>query len=231
MSHDLRSPLNSILGFSELLLRGMDGELNAADRAALVDIQRAGRRLLRLINEILDTAKCESGRMIVELRTVMPAEVLSQAVSEARRGAEPAPGVELTTELQPGMEPVDVDPVLLPQAVAHMLVFALGAARAGVVHVVARDQKTSRGRTFIVEVAWSGPPGDGEREGLFVGFRRAGPGDLGLALPLARRLVELHNGKLAFADGTEPKLVLTVSAQASQRLGILRRKAPASQPS
>jgi signal transduction histidine kinase len=229
MSHDLRSPLNSILGFSELLIRGLDGEVAEADRARLVQVQHDGRRLLRLINQILDTAKCESGKMVPNPQPVTPAEVISQAVQELRRGPDLPTDIELQTELQPGMAPVQVDPLLLPQAVAHLLDYAYGAAergpKPGRVRVVVSDRRIGKGRVFIVEVTWSGPAPVEDRERLFVGFRRTGPGDLGLGLPLARRLVELHGGSLGFGEGEAGRLAMTVPvAPHRERLGVLRRK-------
>src|SRR5262249_55704975 len=86
MSHDLRSPLNSILGFSELLLRGIEGPITDGQRQQLDVVQEKGNHLLRLLTEILDTAKLESGRMELHRHSAPPAELLRAALQEARRG-------------------------------------------------------------------------------------------------------------------------------------------------
>ncbi len=69
MSHELRTPLNAIIGFSEVLLERMFGELNRKQEEYLGDILESGRHLLALINDILDLAKIESGRMELDLGT------------------------------------------------------------------------------------------------------------------------------------------------------------------
>src|SRR2546426_1047614 len=63
MSHELRTPLNAILGFTELILDELYGEVPAALREPLTDIQTNGRHLLRLINDVLDLSKIEAGRL------------------------------------------------------------------------------------------------------------------------------------------------------------------------
>ena len=69
MSHELRTPLNAVIGFSEVLLERMFGELNQKQEEYLRDILGSGRHLLELINDILDLAKIESGRMELDLGT------------------------------------------------------------------------------------------------------------------------------------------------------------------
>ena len=72
MSHELHTPLNAIIGFSEALREKMFGELNAKQEEYLNDIHASGRHLLSLINDILDLSKIEAGRMELEL-TSFPA--------------------------------------------------------------------------------------------------------------------------------------------------------------
>src|SRR5262249_56719519 len=67
MSHELRTPLNAVIGFSEVLLERMFGELNAKQEEYLQDILTSGRHLLSLINDILDLAKIEAGRMDLDV--------------------------------------------------------------------------------------------------------------------------------------------------------------------
>ena len=69
MSHELRTPLNAILGFNEMILGQVYGEVPADMQEPLEDIQTSGKHLLRLINNVLDLAKIEAGRMELALRT------------------------------------------------------------------------------------------------------------------------------------------------------------------
>jgi len=81
MSHELRTPLNSVIGFSDLLLAGAPGTLTDGQRDALETIARNGRHLLDLVNDVLDLAKVDAGRLDLQLRPVdlraMTADVLT----------------------------------------------------------------------------------------------------------------------------------------------------------
>src|SRR5207253_2242992 len=81
MSHELRTPLNAIIGFSEVLHEQMFGELNERQLAYVDDVLRAGKHLLELINDVLDLAKIESGRMELVLSEVAIHDLLRSAVS------------------------------------------------------------------------------------------------------------------------------------------------------
>src|SRR5262249_22211907 len=81
MSHELRTPLNAIIGFSEVLQEQMFGELNERQIAYVNDVLEAGKHLLSLINDVLDHAKIEAGKMELELSEVAVAELLRSAVS------------------------------------------------------------------------------------------------------------------------------------------------------
>ena len=174
MSHDLRSPLNSILGFSELLLRGIEGEITAQQRRALNTVQDRGNQLLRLLNEILDTAKVESGKMELHRQTSPPAELVRAALQEAQRGRPVKPD-QVSVVLQPGLPAIHIDPLRITQAVTHLLNYAIDAAlegsRDGHVTLRARGRGAS-GRLFVVEIEHAGELDDDEAGHLFDGFRR-----------------------------------------------------------
>jgi len=210
MSHDLRSPLNSILGFSELLLRGIEGEIAPGQQVALAAIQARGLHILRLLNEILDTAKVESGKMELHRQRASPAEMLRQAVQDARRGRAQASADRLAVILQPGLQPILCDPLRLTQAVTHLLNYGLDTSPTGKVVLRARDQD---GR-FVLELEHEGALGPEDERELFDGFRQSSRGaGLNLALPLARRLVELHGGALLVASSSPPRLTMSVPSR------------------
>ncbi len=78
MSHELRTPLNSIIGYTELVTKGTYGGLANLQHDRLQKVNRNGRVLLELINDVLDLSKIEAGRMILNLETVPTAELLDR---------------------------------------------------------------------------------------------------------------------------------------------------------
>jgi len=211
MSHDLRSPLNSILGFSELLLRGVEGEITPRQRRQVVALQDHGHQLLRLLNEILDTAKAESGKMELHRQLSPPAELVRAALQEARRGRPAQAADHVEVELQPGLHLLHIDPLRTTQAVTHLLNWAFDTAHDGTIALKAYEPEDGSPRKLVVEVSAgrSLPPDEAAR--LFDGFRGGGgQGGLHLALPLAKRLAELHGGSLELVTANPARLRLTI---------------------
>jgi two-component system, NarL family, sensor histidine kinase BarA len=118
MSHELRTPLNSILGFSEVL-SGIDA-LNEKQKRYVGNIQRSGALLLEMINEILDLAKIESGRMDVRPTHFSIATVLSALCDMARPLAEKK-NIDLEFSCEPNLPPVEQDQAKLQQIVNNLL--------------------------------------------------------------------------------------------------------------
>ncbi|OJV65834.1 MAG: hypothetical protein BGO41_07800 [Clostridiales bacterium 38-18] len=81
MSHELRTPLNAIIGFSQLLLMTDENELDEEQKENIGEIEHAGKHLLKLINEVLDLARIESGKMTISLEPVIINEVMREAVT------------------------------------------------------------------------------------------------------------------------------------------------------
>jgi signal transduction histidine kinase len=204
MSHDLRSPLNSILGFSELLLRGIEGPITTGQQVMLAAVHVTATNLLRLLTEILDTAKMESGRMELHRQSTPPTEIVNQAVQEARRGRAPQVLDQLSVELQAGMAPVYVDPLRMTQAMTHLINYGFDAAQGGRVTLNVSEGELKETRVLLVDVEHDGSLAVLERSRVFDGFRRIpGTQGLNLALPLAKRIVELHGGTLDLTLGSE----------------------------
>jgi signal transduction histidine kinase len=230
MSHDLRSPLNSILGFSELILRGIEGHITDAQRAELTTVHARGNDLLRLLNEILDTAKLESGKLELSRQSLPPAELMRQALAETRRGRE---GIDdlLDISLQPGLPVLSADPLRLTQAVMHLLDHAIATAPGERIQVRLTDerdyQRPGTPRVLVIEVEYPIAPSPDstadpavEDHELLVETFRAGPTGRGLnlAVPLARRLIELHGGTLTVARPAPRRQTLRASVPIGVRV-------------
>src|SRR6266496_3837901 len=216
MSHELRTPLNAIIGFSEVLREQMFGELNEQQLGYVDDVLEAGRHLLSLINDVLDLAKIEAGGMELELSEVAIPEVLRSAVSmhseRASRG-----GVELSLTTEPGQITISADGRRVRQIVFNLVSNAVKFTPAdGCVDVSARLD----GGQVEITVADTGPGiAPEELEAIFEEFKQATDGKraegTGLGLPLSRKLVELHGGRLwvesAAGNGSTFRFTLPVS--------------------
>ena len=201
MSHDLRSPLNSILGFSELLESGVAGELTSGQRESVLTVRRSGEELLRLLNDVLDSARFEVGRLPLRPEWTPSVEILTEAV---RRGRELIAGTELeiAVELQPGLPPVYVDSDRIVQAVVGIFRHAARAMKHGTIRLrasVAADADGEEQVRVVIADRSAGIRAD-DRERIFQAFREVAEpsgrriGGLGLGLSLARELVCAHGG-------------------------------------
>ena len=199
MSHELRTPLNAIIGFSELLQEQHFGTLNERQRGYVEDVRGAGHDLLALINDILDLSKVEAGRMELELTDVSLRATLESGLTMHSEQAA-RDGVSLGLRLEPEEIAVRADERKIRQVVFNLLSNAVKltppGGRVDVLALLTPDG---------VEVAVSdtGPGIAAEDQGvIFEEFRQARsssgrhPEGTGLGLPLARKLIELHGGRL-----------------------------------
>ncbi len=222
MSHELRTPLNAVIGFSEILREQMFGELNARQLEYVDDVLEAGRHLLSLINDVLDISKVEAGHMELDLADVSLSETLKSGLTmqeeRATRGA-----VTLALEASPAEIVLRADERKLRQIVVNLLSNAVKfTPPGGHVHISAHVKDS------IVEVAVADTgPGiaEDERESIFEVFQQGRGGTValrsegsGLGLPLARRFVELHGGRLwvesAPGHGTTFRFTLPIGQEA-----------------
>ena len=204
MSHELRTPLNAIIGFSEVLHEQMFGELNDQQLSHVDDVLEAGRHLLSLINDILDLSKVEAGRMELEVTDVsLPATLRSGL--HIHEGQAAQSGVKLGLRVDPAEIVVQADERKLRQVVFNLLSNAVKFTPPG-----GRVDVSAQMTDGVVEVAVA-DTGSGiaveDQELIFEEFQQARGEDggqqqegTGLGLPLARRLIELHGGRLWVAS-------------------------------
>jgi signal transduction histidine kinase/CheY-like chemotaxis protein len=200
MSHELRTPLNAILGFTQLLHEGEVGPLNDEQRDFLGSVLTSSRHLLRLINDVLDLAKVESGKLDFRPESVDLRELVDELASILRTtSAEKNVRVEVAVD--PAIGRVVVDPARLKQVLYNYLSNALKfTPQGGLVTVRA----TPEGEEFFrLEVQDTGPgirPEDLRR--LFVEFQQLEAGatkkhaGTGLGLALTKRIVEAQGGSV-----------------------------------
>jgi signal transduction histidine kinase len=202
MSHELRTPLNAIIGFSEVLREQMFGELNERQLAYVNDVLEAGRHLLSLINDVLDLAKIEAGKMELELSEVALPELLRSAVSMHAERADRG-GIALALHTEPDEIRITADERRVRQIVFNLLSNAIKFTPSG--GRVDISALADNGQVEIA-VADTGPGiAAHDLETIFEEFEQTNEGKqaegTGLGLPLSRKLVELHGGHL-WAEST-----------------------------
>jgi signal transduction histidine kinase len=201
MSHDLKAPLNAVLGFAELVGRN---PLTEPQKESLAIIEQRGRELLMLIDTILDSARVEAGELEVSPEPTHVGDVVMSSVLEARDLAV-GTDVQILGEIQPGMPTLLVDATRIVQALTAIVMTAARFSDKGVVQV--RATLPDEGARLRVEVETSGEGLPvGEREKIFDAFKSAESarrhGGLGLGLQLARSIVEIHGGTIE-VDNTD----------------------------
>jgi signal transduction histidine kinase len=200
MSHELRTPLNAILGFSEVLENGIAGPLQSRQVEYIGLIRQSGDHLLHLINEILDLARIDAGKLDLNEEVVQPSKLINSAI--ALVGDRAAAGLlKLAVDIEEDMPPLTADRTRLTEILLNLLSNAIKFTElGGVINVLARRTQEG-GAAFVVRDNGCGMT---EAE-IEIALERFGQVDAGLArrhegsglgLPLARKLAELHGGSL-----------------------------------
>jgi signal transduction histidine kinase len=199
MSHELRTPLNAVIGFSEVLSEQMFGELNEKQSEYVDDIHTSGRHLLSLINDILDLAKIEAGRMELDLTTFDIRQALGNALTlvSERAGRR---GIALESEIDGSLTDMTGDERKVKQILLNLLSNAVKfTPEGGRVTLTARGTDSS----VVIAVRDTGVGISAEdQQHIFEEFRQVGTDyarkveGTGLGLTLTRRFVELHGGEI-----------------------------------
>ncbi|HXF84682.1 MAG TPA: ATP-binding protein [Anaerolineales bacterium] len=204
MSHELRTPLNSILGFTDVMLEGLDGPLTETMINDLKLIQKNGQHLLHLINDILDMAKIEAGRMNLTLETFALTDLFEEVVNlTSSLASERNNALFIEADSDRGIE-IHADRTRLRQVMLNLINNAIKFTERGKISIRAER----RDQTALITVRDTGigiPPE--KLEEIFKEFTQVDTsttrkvGGTGLGLPISRKLVEMHGGRL-WAEST-----------------------------
>jgi signal transduction histidine kinase len=196
MSHDLKAPLNAILGFAEVAKRE---PLSESQRESVDIIEQRGQELLELIRTVLDAARLEAGELTMAPRLCAVNELVREAAKHAIELTRPM-GVDVEVLVQDGLESIFVDPERIGQAIVAILLCAARSTREGGT-ITLRTFSPEDGKAVRIDV--ESPAGRiprAELESLFVAYRYPEQarkhGSLGLGLSLARSMIEIHGGSL-----------------------------------
>ena len=198
MSHELRTPLNAILGYTELVLDDIYGEAPAKMREVLDRIQRNGKHLLGLINDVLDLSKIEAGQLTLSLGDYSMQEVVSTVYTAVESLAKEK-RIALKVELAPELPVAHGDERKLTQVLLNLVGNAIKFTDEGEVAIKASAANGS----ITVSVRDSGPGiAEADQAKIFQEFQQADSpatrqkGGTGLGLTISKRIVELHGGRI-----------------------------------
>jgi signal transduction histidine kinase len=198
MSHELRTPLNAIIGFAELLHDGQVDPDSPTHKEFLGDILSSGRHLLQLINDILDLAKVEAGKLEFRPEPVDIQRLVGEVIAILRTSAAHKQ-IRLDTQVEPGVATLMIDPARLKQVAYNYLSNALKfTPSGGNVTLRIRPEGAEQFRLEVEDTGIGIAPVDLGR--LFVEFQQLEAGaakrhqGTGLGLALTRRLVEAQGG-------------------------------------
>ena len=200
MSHELRTPLNSINGFSEVLFDETFGPLNAQQKEYVNYVLTSGRHLLQLINQILDMARVESGKMKLALASLPTKNTLNE-ISLLVAEMASRKSLEMLIEIPEDLPDIVADELMVKEIIYNLLSnavkFTPDGGRIGM--------RAKHAGSEIEVVVWDTGVGIAEENmvKVFESFFRVDTPysrlteGTGLGLPLSRKMVELHGGKLS----------------------------------
>jgi signal transduction histidine kinase len=218
VSHEFRTPLTAIIGYSALLQRSQQGGDPMLAHTAPDRIHRAGLRLLEMVEEVLDLAQMDAGHVTLQVEDVDLADLVRRTVDEMRPVAERKP-VTLRSEVAPGSVPVD--PKRMRQVLYNLLSNAIRFTPAGGTVSVVAEMDGDKVRIGVVDDGIGIPFDDQPR--IFEEFTQVaehGPHEgTGLGLSIVRRLVAAHGGhtELESAPGEGSRFIVTLPCRPENR--------------
>ncbi len=225
-SHELRSPLNSIIGFSDLLTTQFDGLSPEAVQDFMKNINTSGKHLQQIINDILDLSRIEAGKMDLHIASY-PVKFFEESVQRVLAGQISEKEIVLEFNLSSEFEEIVVDQTRFKQILINLVSNAIKfSKRAG--RVVVSSHRVGNDLQFEVRDFGAGIRPE-EIQNLFKPFKQASSGrelnqqGIGLGLAITKKLVELHGGSISieseYGEGTAVRFEIPLVIDAtSERL-------------
>ncbi|MDP3260602.1 MAG: response regulator, partial [Thermodesulfovibrionales bacterium] len=230
MSHELKTPLHSIIGFSEVLIDRTYGDLNEKQQRHVGNILTSGRHLLHLVNNILDLAKIEAGRIELSYETFSVKAVIDEVLMVIRHLADKNL-IEVKTDISYEVSNFTADKVKFKQILYNLLSNAIkftpesGKVGIKVEKLIGRDLVpwAIKGQEFLKLSVWDTGIGirPDDKERVFEEFEQIDPSrateGTGLGLSLTKRLIEMHGGHVdlesAYGKGSAFNVYLPVTEE------------------
>ncbi len=198
MSHELRTPLNAILGYTELILDNIYGKVPEKIQEVLKHLEKSGRHLLSLINDVLDLSKIEAGQITVSLNEYSMGEVI-QTVFTTVKALAAEKKLDLKVKVSKDLPTGKGDEQRIAQVILNLVGNAIKFTNEGEI----KAEATAANQTFLVSVSDTGPGlAEVEQKKIFEGFHQVDgsstrkKGGTGLGLSISKKIVEMHGGRI-----------------------------------
>jgi signal transduction histidine kinase len=215
LGHELRNPLNSVTGFSDMLLGGVDGALNPEQERSVRTIRASAERLLRLVSTLVDQAKLEAGTLRLQQQWVAPDELVSEAIGFARSRAE---GTSVLGGISEGLPRVFVDRHRTVQALVSLTVLVIRSSDTDVSIRVAPPRRDQAGKGFV-QFDLMASLEDATVDTLAIVEKLEKPlslsDALGLEVAVARDVIETQGGRIWTEAGTAGSLRVCITLPTS----------------
>jgi signal transduction histidine kinase len=206
LGHELRNPLNSVTGFSDMLLGRVDGELNPEQERSVRTIRASAERLLRLVSTVVDRAKLEAGTLRLQQQWVAPDELISEAISFVRSRAE---DISVIGGVSEGLPRVFVDRHRTVHSLVSLAVLVIRSSGTDIVMRVAPPRRDQVGKGFV-QFDLMATLKHSSADTLAVVERLEKPlsrsDALGLEVAVARNVIEAQGGRIWTEAGTAGSL-------------------------
>jgi signal transduction histidine kinase len=192
-SHDLKTPLNAVIGFSKVVLKGIDGPINETQETDLTTVFNSGQRMLSLISMLVEVARINNGRTTLARESYDIASLISET---ANRWKSQNPSKPLTTDIQIASPMFDIDPIQIRQTINYLLALASIRVTEGVLSLSARDNE--HGLEVSIQSTGKKNVDKMEMDSAMLRF-------------ITASLVKLHNGTIHEPHETDDGLQLSFS--------------------
>ncbi|HTP83890.1 MAG TPA: ATP-binding protein [Alphaproteobacteria bacterium] len=223
MSHELRTPLNAVIGFSEVIRNQVLGPVGIERyREYATDINGAGRHLLEIINDILDLSKLDAMKLQLHEEWCVVADLVASTVTILRGEAE-TKDLRLSIDVPASLPALWVDPLRIRQVLTNLLSNAVKFTPAGGQVSLSAAVEASGELALVIRDTGIGMT-EAQIETALQPFGQANVSlnrpqqGTGLGLPLAKRLIELHGGRLDIVSTPDAGTEMTVRMPASRLL-------------
>jgi len=198
MSHELRTPLNSIIGYTKFMLDGLEGDINEEQRKDLHTVYTSSKHLLELINDLLDLAKIEAGKIVLSCGTFTISDLLAEVIPGVEQLAREK-GLALTSSVAPTINYLYADKAKTNQVLINILGNAVKFTNEGSIKLNVAETDSD----FIFSVTDTGMGIKREDlEAVFDSFKQVGPAQIagyegtGLGLTISKQFVEMQGGRM-----------------------------------